>query len=101
MLDKINKVIKLQKELHEDYSIISTDDIGVFGKRVHVHDLDKFLDISDKPIKVEVRNNEEYAYELSYKALDITFFNIASEEEFQALKNSPAATRLKKRTTIK
>ena len=83
IIEKIDTVFKLQKELDE-LGIIDCIDSVRHEKSVQVssNDVNDFINLSNgEAIEIYDRESDEYPYEAIFKNGDYTFFVILSEDE--------------------
>lgn len=83
IIEKIDTVFKLQKELDE-LGIIDCLDLVRHGKSVQVSgdDVNDFINLSNgEAIEIYDRESDEYPYEATFKNGDYTFCVILSEDK--------------------
>jgi hypothetical protein len=74
MINLIDKTLRLQKKLDENYSIIDVSE-SLGKKTVHINHYDKFEKLSNgNEIKIVDNLNWEYPFKVSFERSDITFF---------------------------
>ncbi len=100
MIEKINKVIELQKELDYEYGIIEIDLTTKNEKTVLLRGLNEFLNLANEPIEETVLKTDNNFYRLTTNIYGVDFIVIITTKEYQEYKKATAPTVTKESDTL-